>query len=33
LKDADLDDLVSFIREKCCWNSDAPPPNPRYNAK
>ena len=33
LKDSDLDDLVSFIREKCCWDSDAPPPNPRYIAK
>jgi hypothetical protein len=33
LSDADLNDLVSFIREKCCWNSDSPPPNPRYKAK
>ena len=33
LSDADLNDLVSFIREKCCWDSDAPPPNPRYIAK
>jgi mono/diheme cytochrome c family protein len=33
LNDADLNDLVSFIREKCCWDSDAPPPNPRYIAK
>jgi mono/diheme cytochrome c family protein len=33
LKDTDFDDLVSFIREKCCWNSDSPPPNPRYIAK
>jgi mono/diheme cytochrome c family protein len=30
LSDADLNDLVSFIREKCCWDSDAPPLNPRY---
>jgi hypothetical protein len=30
LTDADLNDLVSFIREKCCWDSDAPPSNPRY---
>src|ERR1700722_16062174 len=31
LNDADLNDLVSWLHdEKCCWNSDAPPPNPRY---
>ena len=30
---ADLNDLVSYLREKCCWNSDAPPPNPRYRAQ
>jgi virginiamycin B lyase len=30
LSEADLNDLVSFIREQCCWNSDAPPSNPRY---
>jgi mono/diheme cytochrome c family protein len=33
LNEADLDDLVSFVREECCWNSDAPPPNPRYDAQ
>jgi cytochrome c5 len=33
LSEADLDDLVSFVREKCCWNSDAPPANPRYRAR
>ena len=32
LSDADIDDLVSFVRDKCCWNSDAPPLNPRYRA-
>ena len=32
LSEADLDDLVSFVRDKCCWDSDAPPPNPRYQA-
>ena len=32
LNDADLNDLVSFIREKCCWDSDSPPSNPRYRA-
>jgi mono/diheme cytochrome c family protein len=30
LNDADLNDLVAYLREKCCWNSDSPPPNPRY---
>jgi mono/diheme cytochrome c family protein len=33
LSDTDLDDVVSFVREKCCWNSDSPPPNPRYKAQ
>lgn len=33
LSDSDLNDLVSYLREKCCWNSDAPPPNPRYIAR
>jgi cytochrome c553 len=33
LSDADLDDLVSYLREKCCWNSDSPPSNPRYLAR
>jgi cytochrome c5 len=32
LSEGDLDDLVSFVREKCCWDSDAPPSNPRYQA-
>jgi cytochrome c5 len=32
LRDADLDDLVSFLREGCCWDNDSPPPNPRYRA-
>jgi mono/diheme cytochrome c family protein len=32
LSDTDLNDLVSYIREKCCWDSDAPPANPRYRA-
>jgi hypothetical protein len=21
---------VGFVREECCWNSDAPPLNPAY---
>jgi mono/diheme cytochrome c family protein len=33
LSDADLNDLVAFVREKCCWNSDSPPPNPRYRER
>jgi mono/diheme cytochrome c family protein len=33
LNDADLNDLVSYLRDKCCWNSDSPPPNPRYRAR
>jgi len=32
LNDADLNDLVSYLRDACCWNSDSPPPNPRYRA-
>ncbi len=29
--EADLADLMSWLHdEKCCWNSDAPPLNPRY---
>ena len=32
LSDADLDDLVSYLRERCCWSSDSPPSNPRYRA-
>lgn len=32
LSEADIDDLVAFVREKCCWNSDAPPRNPNYRA-
>ena len=33
LSDTDLNDLVSYLRGKCCWNSDAPPPNPRFIAR
>jgi len=33
LNDTDLNDLTSFLREGCCWNSDSPPPNPRYIAR
>jgi hypothetical protein len=30
LNDADLNDLVSYIHDHCCWDSNSPPPNPRY---
>jgi cytochrome c5 len=33
LSDADLDDLVSFVRNKCCWDSDTPPLNPRFQTR
>jgi mono/diheme cytochrome c family protein len=33
LSEADLNDLVAFLREKFCWNSDAPPLNPAYRAR
>jgi len=33
LSEEDLNDLVSYLREGCCWNSDAPPGNPRYSAR
>ncbi len=33
LSEADIDDLVSFVRTECCWDSDAPPPNPRYRMR
>jgi mono/diheme cytochrome c family protein len=33
LSEADLNDLVSFVRDRCCWDSDAPPANPRYRAR
>jgi len=30
LSETDIEDLVTFIREGCCWNDDEPPLNPRY---
>jgi mono/diheme cytochrome c family protein len=33
LNDVDLNDIVSYLKEKCCWDSDSPPPNPRYRAR
>ncbi len=32
LNDADVADLVSFLRETCCWDPTDPPRNPRYHA-
>lgn len=32
MTEADIDDLESFVEQECCWNSDAPPKNPRYIA-
>jgi mono/diheme cytochrome c family protein len=33
LSETDINDLFSFVRDKCCWDSDAPPPNPRYQGR
>jgi mono/diheme cytochrome c family protein len=33
LSEADIDDLVSYLRERCCWDSESPPPNPQYHAQ
>ena len=33
LKPADIADLLSYIKEGCCFDSENPPPNPRYRAK
>jgi hypothetical protein len=30
LNDADIADLLAYLREKCCWDADHPPANPRY---
>jgi mono/diheme cytochrome c family protein len=30
LSDKDLADLVEYLREKCCWDENNPPRNPRY---
>ena len=32
LNDADLGDLVSYLKNQCCWDSNSPPQNPRYRA-
>jgi mono/diheme cytochrome c family protein len=33
LKQADIADLISYIKQGCCFDSENPPPNPRYHAK
>ena len=34
LPDADLADLISYLKDsKCCFEGDEPPPNPRYRAR
>jgi len=30
LKDADIADLLSYIKDGCCFDAEEPPPNPRY---
>lgn len=32
LNDKDLSDLLTYLREKCCWDEMNPPANPRYRA-
>ena len=33
LKDSDIADLLSYIKEGCCFDSENPPPNPRYRKR
>jgi mono/diheme cytochrome c family protein len=33
LGDKDLADLMTYLREKCCWDENNPPANPRYRAQ
>jgi cytochrome c5 len=33
LNEDDIGDLLSFIKEKCCWDNDAPPANPRFRMR
>ena len=34
LADADIADLISYLKDsKCCFEGEAPPPNPRYRAR
>jgi mono/diheme cytochrome c family protein len=32
LTEADIGDLVAYLRDACCWDSSTPPLNPRYVA-
>jgi mono/diheme cytochrome c family protein len=33
LSEADIADLVSYLKARCCWEGEDPPPNPRYRAR
>ena len=33
MNDTDLADLVTYLREKCCWDEQNPPANPRYKGQ
>jgi Cytochrome C oxidase, cbb3-type, subunit III len=33
LGDSDMADLLAYLREKCCWDADHPPANPRYKGQ
>lgn len=33
MSDADLADLLAYLRDKCCVDENNPPPNPRYRAQ
>lgn len=33
LGDSEMADLLAYLREKCCWDADHPPANPRYKAQ
>jgi len=33
MKEADIADLIAYIKEGCCFDSENPPPNPRYKGK
>jgi len=34
LPEADLDDLISYLKDsKCCFEGQEPPPNPRYRGR
>jgi cytochrome c5 len=33
LGEGDLDDLMTYLKEACCWDSSSPPRNPRYKGQ